>query len=119
MKYSESHEWVRLEGKLAVIGITSFAQKELGEIVYLELPKVGTKLKKGDEACILESTKAATDIYTPLTGKIVEVNPMLARDVSLLNNSPEKEGWLFKLELASMKEVDELLDLVEYESLMG
>ncbi len=119
MRFSETHEWALLEKGKAVIGITEHAQKELGEIVYVEFPKVGTRLKQGEEMCVLESTKAATDIYAPLSGRVVAVNEALLKDPSLINRSPQEEGWLIKLEAFLEREYDALLDSVEYESMVS
>ena len=98
MKYTASHEWIRLEGKSATVGITKYAQKELGEIVHIELPKVGQVVHVGDEICVLESTKAAADIYSPATGKITAVNEDLKHSAELINKSPEERGWIYRME---------------------
>lgn len=99
MYYTESHEWIEgLEG-LARVGVTEFAQEELGDIVYVELPKVGASVQAGDELAVLESTKAAADVYAPLSGVVKEVNVRLKEDPGLINRSPEKEGWIVKLEI--------------------
>jgi len=119
MKYTESHEWVDLEKDIAVVGITEFAQKELGEVVFIELPKIGEKLKAGDEAAILESTKAAVDIYAPISGEIVEVNSSLKQDPSLINRAPQKEGWLFKVRPTHPHEIQDLLDEKAYLDMIG
>lgn len=115
MRYSESHEWVETHGEIGTVGVTQFAQKELGDIVYVELPKVGKKVKAGEQAAVLESTKAAADVYAPVSGKIVAVNEALATSPELVNLQPEGDGWLFKLELEDPKELDHLLDLVTYQ----
>lgn len=118
MRYTDSHEWIEEGTNPKKVGITEHAQKELGDIVYVELPKVGSQVKKGQEVAVLESTKAAADIYAPVSGKIVEVNTKLKEDPSLLNLSPEKEGWIYKLE-ADNHEVATLLSKDQYESLVG
>lgn len=118
MKYTESHEWIVLEGNVGVVGITDYAQKELGEIVYVELPKVGAKIKAGEEACVLESTKAAADIYSPVSGKVIAVNESLKSNVQKINQSAEKEGWLFKIELADKNEYTNLMGSAEYQNLI-
>ena len=115
MKFTPSHEWIRVDGKIGTVGITGYAQKELGEIVHIELPKVGSIVKAGDEVCVLESTKSATDIYSPVSGKIVAVNPALKSSADPLNQSPEMNGWLYQIELSSMKEVDQLLSRSQYD----
>ncbi len=115
MKYSETHEWVLADAQgIATVGISKEALKELGEVVYVELPKVGIKLKKGDEACVIESTKAAADIYAPVSGKVVAVNRLDEERLDLLNTSPEEGGWLYKLRLEDPKELDALLTPATY-----
>jgi len=114
MKYTESHEWVELQNDVATVGVTNFAQKELGEIVYVELPIVGKHVKAGEEAAVLESTKAAADVYSPLSGTIIEVNKLLNESSELINQSPESNGWLFKLQISDNKEYDNLMDSKAY-----
>ncbi len=109
MRYTESHEWISLEGNIGTVGITPYAQKELGNIVHVELPKIGQIIQAGEEACVLESTKAAVDVYSPVSGKIVAVNP------SFLETSSTLSGWLFRIELSQISEVDRLLSLSQYE----
>lgn len=110
MEFTETHEWIFLDGQVATVGITDFAQKELGEIVYAELPKVGQTIHKGDDVVVLESTKAAVDIYSPLSGKIIEVNHLLKEHPEKINLSPQSDGWLYKIELHDMKELDQLMN---------
>lgn len=119
MKFTESHEWVKVEGNMGTIGVTDHAQKELGEIVYVELPDLGGEVKRGDEAVVLESTKAAADVYSPLSGTITEVNEKLNDEPDLVNSSPEDKGWLYKLELSSVDEVEKLMDNAEYTKMLG
>lgn len=114
MKYTDTHEWIDVKNGIAIVGISNFAQKELGDIVYVELPQVGKQVKKGEEAVVLESTKAAADVYSPVSGTIVEVNTSLTQKPELVNNAPEKDGWLFKLNLIDAKELDALMDQDEY-----
>jgi len=109
-KFTPSHEWMHIEDGLATIGITGYAQQELGEIVYIELPKVGIQVDKGAEVVVLESTKAAADIYSPLSGEIIAINEALKDQVNLINHSPEKEGWLFKIQLSDPEEPQHYLD---------
>lgn len=109
MYFTESHEWISVQGRVGTVGITEHAQKELGEIVFVELPKVGEMLKQGDEAAVLESTKAAADVYAPITGKIVSVNEGVRKDPSLVNRYAETQGWLFQMEIANPKELQQLL----------
>jgi len=118
MKYTDTHEWVKIEGDIATIGVTDHAQHELGDIVYVELPEVGRNVEMHEEAAVLESTKAAADIYAPLSGTIIEVNNHLNESSELVNESPEEKGWIFKLKLNKKDEVEELLDITEYEKLI-
>lgn len=118
MKYTVSHEWIRVENGIGIVGITDHAQKELGDIVYLELPKKGKTLKAGEEVCVLESTKAAADIYSPVSGKIIAVNEALLSQLHQIHQSAEKEGWLFKIQLTDPKELEALLSLSEYQKLV-
>lgn len=120
MKFTDSHEWIELEApNVGVIGVTQFAQKELGDIVYIELPILGREINAGQEAIVLESTKAAADVYSPVTGKIIDVNQQLAQKPELVNQSPEKEGWLFKVQLSNPAELDLLMDQAAYEALIN
>jgi glycine cleavage system H protein len=118
MKFKETHEWVDLSGDIATIGISQFAQHEIGEIVYIELPKIGSRVKIGDEIVILESTKAAVDIYAPISGEIVEINLSLKESPEKINESPESEGWLYKLKISDIKEYEALLDHKSYLALI-
>ncbi|NGX37318.1 MAG: Glycine cleavage system H protein [Chlamydiae bacterium] len=114
LKYTDSHEWVAIEGEIGVVGISTHAQKELGEVVFIQLPKVGEKVDAGCEIAVLESTKAAADIYCPISGTIVAVNERVKDDPSILNSSPEREGWLFKIAVSDLSELDTLLDHQQY-----
>jgi glycine cleavage system H protein len=114
MRYSESHEWIEMHRNVGTVGVTDYAQKELGDIVYVELPEVGKDVEAGDEVAVLESTKAAADIYAPVSGKIVEVNETLNQKPEEINDSPMEDGWLFKIELSNAKELDELMSKKEY-----
>ena len=114
MKYTESHEWIDLEDSVGTVGVTHYAQKELGDIVYVELPEVSKQVKAGDEVAVLESTKAAADIYSPVSGTIVEVNQALNDHPEDINLSPLDEGWLFKIKLNDHEELDQLLKESEY-----
>ena len=117
-KFTDSHEWIQMEGGIGTVGITAHAQKELGEIVYLELPQIGKRVAMGEEACVLESTKAAADIYSPVSGEIIAVNTQLKETTALVNEQPQSSGWLFKLKLTTPEELDQLLDETEYSSLL-
>ena len=114
LKYSREHEWVRVEGDHAVIGITDHAQESLGEIVYLELPSKGEKLDKEEAFGVVESTKAVSDIYAPLTGEVVEINSELVSEPQRINKDPYEDGWLVKIKIADKKEMEELLSATEY-----
>ena len=116
MKFTKSHEWISVneDATEGVVGISSYAVKELGDIVYIDLPKIDDELKMGSEAVIIESTKAASDIYSPVSGVITDINLALLQNLSLINSSPEKEGWLFKIRLTNPLELESLLSLSEY-----
>ncbi|MBN2049896.1 MAG: glycine cleavage system protein GcvH [Spirochaetales bacterium] len=118
LKYTVSHEWVRLEGKIAYIGITDHAQESLGDIVFVELPRLGDKMNKGDEACTVESVKAASAIYSPLTGSVVEVNDDLEGSPELINQKPYA-AYIFALEAEDQAELKDLLDAEAYEKLVA
>jgi glycine cleavage system H protein len=114
--YTEEHEWIRVEGDEAIVGITDFAQGQLGDIVFVELPEAGRQVTKGGEAAVVESVKAASDVYAPVDGEIVEPNPALADDPSLVNSDPEGEGWFFRLRLADPSQLDGLMDADAYKA---
>ncbi len=116
--FTESHEWLKLnQHKEGTVGITNYAQKELGEIVSIELPKTGQKVKAGQEIAVLESTKAAADIYAPVSGKIIAVNEELRANPSIINKASESSGWLFQIELSNPKELDHLMTREQYRTL--
>ena len=110
LRFTRDHEWVRLDGDLAVVGITDYAQSQLGDVVYVELPEIGRRVQKGKEAAVVESVKAASDVYAPVSGEVAEVNDALASDPAKVNADPMGEGWFVKLRLADPKELDGLLD---------
>lgn len=118
-RYTESHEWIEIEGPIGTVGVTDYAQKELGDIVYVELPQVGKKVSKGGEAAVLESTKAAADVYSPISGTILEVNDELSTEAQKVNESPEKGGWLFKVQLDSPEEISTLMTWEDYQKSFG
>jgi len=109
MYVSNTHEWVDVSGKIATIGISSDAASHIGEIVYIELPKIGSKVHAGEITCVLESSKSASDLYTPVSGVILAVNEAVKEDPSLINKSPEQKGWLFQIEMNNLQELDLLL----------
>ncbi len=119
MKFTESHEWIAMEQGVGTVGITDHAQKELGEVVYIQLPRVGQKVRAGEEIVVLESTKAAADVYTPVSGEIIAINQKLAEHIHLINASPEEEGWLFKIQVSLPEEWDSLLTRDAYLKLVG
>jgi glycine cleavage system H protein len=110
VRYTPEHEWVTIEANIATIGITDYAQRVLGDLVFVELPAVGSSLTKGAVAGVVESVKAASDIYAPLTGRIVEINPATVETPALVNSDPMGAGWLFKVEVANPAELKDLLD---------
>lgn len=110
MKFTETHEWIKEQNGIGTIGVSQFAQKELGDVVYVELPEIGKSIKAGEAAAVLESTKAAADVYSPVSGTITEVNKQLLDASELVNKSPEDEGWIFKVKLADPKELELLMD---------
>jgi glycine cleavage system H protein len=114
MKFTESHEWIKVEKGIGTVGITDHAQKELGQVVYVELPPVGKIVKAGQEVAVLESTKAAADIYSPVSGEIIEINQKLVDFIHQINASAEHEGWLFKIKLSDQEELIKLLQREEY-----
>jgi glycine cleavage system H protein len=115
-RYTKEHEWINLEGTQAKIGITEHAQGELGDVVFVELPAIGTQIKKGDNLGTVESVKAVSDIYAPLSGKVIEVNTKLESAPETINQDPHGEGWLVVLEVVDPSEADHLLDAAAYES---
>ena len=106
MRYTETHEWIDVHGNIAIVGLSEKAQKELGEIVYLDLPKVGDHVKKDDTICVLESTKAAVDLYSPISGKVVKINEELKKDPEQINTASEKDKWLYQLEIEDLDELN-------------
>ena len=118
LKYTETHEWVHVKGKNAIVGITDHAQSELTDIVFTELPKVGTDIGKDDELCVVESVKSVSEIYAPVSGKIVKVNEELEDTPEIINENPYDDGWLVEIELSDPSEVDGLLDAAAYKKLL-
>ena len=112
--FTGEHEWIKVEGDTATIGISEHAQHALGDIVFAEVPEQGRTLNKGDEAAVVESVKAASDVYAPIAGEVIMGNPALADDPSLINRAPEGEGWFFKMTIADKAELDGLMDAEAY-----
>jgi glycine cleavage system H protein len=117
--FTKSHEWIDVVGQVGTVGITHYAQKELGEIVYVQLANVGDIVKAGQEICVLESTKAAADVYSPVSGKVIAVNEAVVKEPEQLNRFPEAQGWLFKIEISHPEELKTLLSLSDYENLVS
>lgn len=114
LKFSKEHEWVRLEGDIATVGISYFAQEQLGDVVFVELPAVGKQVVKDGDAAVVESVKAASEVYAPVSGEIVEVNGELEDDPELVNKSPTGEGWFMKIRLSDASELDGMMDEAAY-----
>ncbi|WP_139490573.1 glycine cleavage system protein GcvH [Brevibacillus dissolubilis] len=118
LRYSEEHEWVRVEGNKAYIGITEFAQSELGDIVFVELPEVGATIKQDEPFGSVESVKTVSELYAPVTGKVVEVNPELEGSPELVNSSPYEQAWMIVVELSDASELDKLMDADKYAAMV-
>jgi len=117
--YTKEHEWIDVAGDVATVGITDYAQGQLGDVVFVDLPEAGRAVTKGGEAAVVESVKAASDVYAPVSGTVTEANPALADDPSLVNSAPEGEGWFFKLTLADALELDGLMDKAAYDAFLA
>lgn len=117
-KYTKEHEWIDIDGDIGTVGITDHAQEQLGELVYVEVPEVGATLDQGDEACVVESVKAASEVYAPCSGEIVEANEELADQPTLVNEHAEGDGWLFKIKISDMTETDEFMYEAEYKEFL-
>ena len=113
-KYTKEHEWVEVDGDTATVGITNHAQESLGDIVFIDLPTVGKEVKSNEELCVIESVKAASDIYAPIDGEVIEINNNLNDDASIVNQDPEKDGWIFKMKIADPSQYNNLMTLDEY-----
>lgn len=113
--YTKEHEWVKLDGETGTVGITDHAQKQLGDIVFVEVPEIDTELEKGDEAASIESVKAVADVFSPITGTVIENNGKLEDEPELVNKDPQGDGWLFKLRVSDKSELDNLMDSAQYE----
>ena len=113
-KYTKEHEWVEVDGDTATVGITNHAQESLGDIVFIDLPTVGKEVKSNEELCVIESVKAASDIYAPIDGEVIEINNNLNDDASIVNQDPEKDGWIFKMKIADPNQYNNLMTLEEY-----
>jgi glycine cleavage system H protein len=116
LKYAPSHEWVRVDGDIATVGITDHAQDALGDLVYVELPEVGDKVAAGDEAGVVESVKAASDIYAPVSGEIIAINEALGDAPETVNSDPYHDGWMYKIRMSDAVELDDLLSAEDYDA---
>ena len=112
--FTDEHEWIEVEGEIATVGITDYAQGQLGDIVFVELPAEGAKFQKGDDAAVVESVKAASDVYAPVSGEVVEVNGALEEEPALVNSDAEEEGWFFRMRLSNPSELEGLMDEAAY-----
>ena len=119
LKYAKSHEWVRVAGDVATVGITDHAQHELTDLVFVEVPDVGDKIKAGDVCAVVESVKTASDIYSPVSGVVIEANPLVVADPALANTDPYTAGWFYKIKLSHPAELDALLNAEEYKAQIG
>ena len=117
--FTEDHEWIEVDGDTATVGITDYAQSQLGDIVFVETPEAGKTVSKGDDAAVVESVKAASDVYAPVAGTVIEGNPALADNPALVNEDPEGEGWFFRLTLADAGEVSSLMDEAAYKDFVS
>jgi glycine cleavage system H protein len=118
LRYSKDHEYVRLEGEIGIVGISDHAQSQLGDVVFVELPKIGDKIAQGGEAAVVESVKAASEVYAPVSGEIVAVNDALENEPSLINEDSTGNGWLFRVKLANPAELDGLMDEAAYQKFL-
>ncbi|PWC36283.1 glycine cleavage system protein GcvH [Azospirillum sp. TSO35-2] len=116
VKYTKDHEWVRVEGDVGTVGVTDFAQSQLGDVVFVELPEAGRKLEQGKEAAVVESVKAASDVYAPVSGTVLEANQALVDDPAMVNSAAETDGWFFKLTLSDLSQLDALMDEAAYKA---
>ena len=119
LRYNNSHEWVRLEGDVATVGITDHAQAELTDVVFVELPAVGRQVDMGDPTAVVESVKAASDIYAPISGEVIEGNPEVEADPALVNTDPYGKGWIFKMRVKDVAAVEKLMDAAAYQAMIS
>lgn len=119
LKYTTDHEWVELNGDTATIGITAYAQESLGDLVFVELPEVGTTITSGDDFAVVESVKAASEVYTPISGEVVEINEELGESPEMINENPYTDGWIAKIKLSDKSELDEMMTAEEYEEYLN
>ncbi len=119
LKYTKDHEWTKIDGDVAVVGITDYAQGELGDVVFVELPSVGDKITRGESFGTIEAVKAVADLFAPLSGEVIEINEKLESEPELVNKDPYGDGWMLKIKIENAQELDELLDASAYKELIG
>ena len=117
-KFTKDHEWIEINHNIGTVGITNNAQEQLGDVVFFELPEINKKIKGGDQVGVVESVKAASELYSPVTGEIVEINEELKNNPSLVNSDPENKAWFMKIKLENTNELDELMDIKQYEEMI-
>ena len=117
-KYAKEHEWIELKGDVATVGITNYAQEQIGDVVFVELPEIGDSFSAGDNACVIESVKAASDIYAPISGEIIEVNEELEANSALVNEDAEGSAWIFKMKISDESELNDKLDEEAYKAIL-
>ena len=117
--FTREHEWIEVDGANATVGITDYAQEHLGDITFIELPTAGTRLAQGDSPCVVDSVKAASDVYAPISGEVTEANPALEDQPELVNTAPETDGWLFRMTVADADELDALMDEARYKDFVA
>ena len=115
-KFTKDHEWISLDGDIATVGITAYAQEQLGDVVFVEVPEAGRQVSQGDDAAVVESVKAASEVYAPLSGEVVEGNGALEANPEVVNQSPDEDGWFFKMTLSDAGQLDELMDEAAYQA---
>ena len=118
IKFTKDHEWIRIEGETAVVGITDYAQQQLGDVVFVELPDVGKALERGKDAAVVESVKAASEVFAPVDGEVTEINKLLQDQPDTVNSDPQGEGWFFKVKLADIAQLDVLMSETEYNNMI-
>lgn len=118
LKFTNDHEWVRIEGDVATVGITDYAQQQLGDVVFVELPEIGKVLERSKDAAVVESVKAASEVYAPVDGTVTEINPLLLDQPDTVNTDPQGDGWFFKVKLSDIAQLDALLDETQYNNMI-
>ena len=119
IKFTKDHEWIRIEGETAVVGITDYAQQQLGDVVFVELPDVGKTVERGKDAAVVESVKAASEVFAPVDGEVTEINKLLQDQPDTVNSDPQGNGWFFKIKLSDTAQLDALLDETQYKNMIA